>query len=183
MRTRSPLLFACTVSIVLVQLGLVAQAPQPPQPGPEVQRLAYFVGTWTGEGEMKPSPFGPGGKMSSKDTCEWFEGRFAVVCRGEGKSPMGAMKNLGILSYSTEEKAYTYYGVDNTGMIMSTVAKGTVQGDTWTYTDESLMGGMKVKSRVTLKQLSPAAYTFTMEMQGPKGDWLPMMESKQTKVK
>jgi hypothetical protein len=68
-------------------------------------------------------------------------------------------------------------------MVMSSVAKGTVQGDTWTYTDESLMGGKKVKSRVVLKQQSPTAYTFTMEMQGPDGKWIPMMESRQTKVK
>src|SRR5688500_18254741 len=94
MTRRFALLIVCAVSIVLVQLGLGAQAPQPQKPGPEHQRLAYFVGTWTGDGEMKPGPFGPGGKMSSKDTCEWFEGGFVVVCRGDGKSPMGPIKNL-----------------------------------------------------------------------------------------
>lgn len=177
------LVVLCSASIAFAGVRLAAQAPQAPKPGPEQQKLAYFVGTWTSEGEMKPGPMGPGGKFTSKDTCEWFEGRFAVVCRGEGQSPMGPIKNLGILSYSPEEKVYTYYGVDNTGMVMSSVAKGTVQGDTWTYTDESMMGGKKIKSRVVLKQQSPTAYTFTMEMQGPDGKWIPMMESKQTKVK
>jgi Protein of unknown function (DUF1579) len=171
---------ACVVSFVGLQLASMAQTP-PAKPGPEHERLGYFVGKWTTEGEMKPGPMGPGGKLTSSDTCEWFEGGFAVVCRGEGTTPMGPNKSLGILGYSTEEKAYTYYGVDNSMMSMTSVPHGTLTGDTWTYTDESQMGGQKVKSRVTIKELSPTAYTFTMELQGPDGKWTPLMESKSTK--
>jgi hypothetical protein len=160
------------------------QAPPPaPKPGPEHQKLSYFVGNWTSEGEVKPGPFGPGGKMSGKDRCEWLEGRFAVVCHNEGKGPMGPMKGIGILSYSSEEKVYTYYGMDNSGMVMTSVAKGTVQGDTWTYTDEGMMGGQKMKSRVTIKEVSPTVQTFLLEIQGPDGKWMPFIESKGTKVK
>jgi hypothetical protein len=132
---------------------------------------------------MKPSPMGPGGKITGADTCEWFEGHYSVVCRSEGKSPMGAMKSIGILGYNTDEKVYTYYGIDNSPMTMTSAARGTVQGDTWTYTDESTMGGQKVKSRVTIKEISPTSYTFLMEMQGPDGKWMPMMESRNTKAK
>jgi hypothetical protein len=94
---------------------------------------------------------------------------------------MGATKSIGILGYNTEEKVYTYYAVDNTNMNMASVPKGTVKGDTWTYTDESMMGGQKVKSRVTIKELSPKAYNFRMDFQGPDGKWVPMMESMNTK--
>jgi hypothetical protein len=87
------------------------------------------------------------------------------------------------MSYSPEAKAYTYYGVDNTGMTMASVPRGTVKGDTWTYDDESMMGGKKVKTRVTIKELSPTAYTFKMETQGADGKWAPLMESKATKTK
>lgn len=183
MRRCMALLVACGAAIGLLQLRADAQGPQAPKPGPEHQRLGYFVGKWTAEGEMKPGPFGPGGKMSTTDTCEWFEGRFAVVCRSEGKSPVGPLRNIGILGYSTEEKVYTYYGVDNSGMIMTSVARGTVQGDTWTYTDESVMGGQKMKSRVVIRELSPTSYVFTMDIQGADGKWVTMMESQQTKLK
>ncbi len=176
------LLIACTAVWAAGLQMAAAQAPQAPKPGPEHARLGYFVGKWTSEGEMKPGPMGPGGKMTSSDECQWFEGRFSVICRSEGTTPMGPTKNIGILSYSTEEKVYTYYGVDNSGMTMASVPRGTVRGDTWTYTDEGMMGGKKVKSRVTIKELSPTAYTFRMEMQGPDGKWMPMMESKNTKV-
>ncbi len=172
--------------VVVVSVGIYAavagQAPQMPTPGPEHKRLGYFVGKWTSEGEMKPSAMGPGGKITSSDTCEWFEGGFAVICRAEGKTPIGPSKSVGILAYSPEQKVYTYYGVDNSNMAMTTIPHGTVQGDTWTYTDESMMGGQKVKSRVTIKELSPTSYTFMMEMHGPDGKWAPVMESKNTKV-
>jgi len=170
---------ACVMASVA---GVQFVAAQAPKPGPEHARLGYFVGKWTAEGETKPGPMGPGGKFTTSDTCEWFEGRFSVICRSEGKMPMGPSKSIGILGYSAEEKVYTYYGVDNTNMTMASVPRGTLQGDTWTYTDEGMMGGQKVKSRVTIKELSPTTYTFTMEMQGPDGKWAPVMESKNSKV-
>ena len=37
---------------------------------------------------------------------------------------MGPTKSLGILGYSSEDQAYTYFGVDNTGMSMITIPKG-----------------------------------------------------------
>jgi hypothetical protein len=158
-----------------------SQAQEAPKPGPEHKRLGYFVGKWKAEGEVKPGVMGPGGKMTATDTCEWFEGQMSVICHSEGKGPMGPSKSVGILGYNPEEKVYTYYGVDN-HMSMSSIPKGKVQGDTWTYTDESMMGGKKMRSRVTIKELSPTEYTFRMEIQGPDGKWMPAMESKNTKV-
>ena len=185
-RVESLARMACVVVAVAgfqIAAAAAAQAPQAPKPGPEHQRLAYFVGKWTADGDMKASPMGPGGKMTSTATCEWFDGRFAVICHTEGKSSMGSSKSMGIISYSPEEKVYTYYEVDSSGMTMASVPRGTVQGNTWTYTDESTMGGKKMKSRVTLKELSPTTYTFMMEMQGPDGKWTPVVESKNTKGK
>jgi hypothetical protein len=180
-RTCNVIATCILLSIAGVQF-VAAQAPPAPKPGPEHARLGYFVGKWTAEGDIKPGPMGPGGKMTSTDTCEWFEGRFSVICRSEGKTPMGPSKSIGILGYSPEEKVYTYYGVDNTSMTMASVPKGTVRGNTWTYTDEGMMGGQKFKSRVTIKELSPTSYNFTMEMQGPDGKWAPVVESKNTKA-
>ncbi len=176
-RTLSVLSAYAVISVV----GLQVAAAQASKPGPEHARLGYFVGKWSADGEIKASPMGPGGKFTSTDDCAWFEGRYSVICRSQGAMPMGASKSIGILGYSPEEKVYTYYGVDNTNMTMASVPKGTVSGDTWTYTDEGMMGGKKVKSRVTIKELSPTAYTFSMEIQGPDGKWTPMMESKNTK--
>ncbi len=174
-------LAVCTVLSVMSLQVAAAQGGQPPKPGPENEKLAYFVGKWSVEGDMKPGPMGPGGKFTSNDNCEWFDGHYSVICHSEGTTPMGPAKSIGILGYSPEEKVYTYYGVDNSGMTMSSVPKGTVAGDTWTYLDQGTMGGQKYKSRVVIKQVSPTSYTFKMDMQGPDGKWMPMMESKNTK--
>ena len=131
---------------------------------------------------MKPGEMGPGGKVSFRDECEWFEGHFAVVCHSAGRAPTGAMQSMGIMSYSPEEKAYTWYGVDNSGMTMASVPHGTVNGNTWTFTDESRMGGNMVKSRVTIREVSPTEYTFTMDLQQPDGKWAQLMESRSTKT-
>ena len=151
-----------------------------------VAALASIVALQVAAGQAqppaKPGPMGPGGKITTTDDCQWFEGKFSVICRTEGTTPNGPTRSIGILGYSTEEKVYTYYGVDNSGMTMSSVPKGTIQGDTWTYHDESTMGGQKVKSRVTIKEVSPKSYTFRMEFQGPDGKWVPAMESTNTKV-
>lgn len=184
METKTQRLVSCTVSTVsLFGIGVaLAQDAGPPKPGPEHKRLGYFVGTWKTDGAMEASEMGPGGKIASVDKCAWFEGGFSVVCHSEGKSPMGPVKSIGILGYSREEKAYTYTGVDSTGMTMTSVPRGKREGDTWTYYDESMMGGEKMKSRVTIKELSPAEYTFKMDMQTPDGKWVTVMESKSTKV-
>jgi hypothetical protein len=174
-------LTACVVASICGPNGIAAQAPQAPKPGPEHAKLAYFVGKWTAEGEVKPGPMGPGGKFTSTDNCEWFEGRYSVICHSEGTMPTGPSKSIGILGYSPEEKVYTYYGVDNSAMTMASVPKGTITGDTWTYFDEGTMGGKKYKSRVVIKELSPTSYSFKLDMQGPDGKWMPMMESKNTK--
>jgi len=163
--------------------ALAAEAGAKPKPGPEHQKLGYFVGKWKGEGVMHENPFMPGGKFSSSGTCEWFDGKFAVVCRDSGKGPMGPTKMLGIMTYSTEEKAYLYYGVENNPMAMATVPKGTVEGDVWTYADESKMHGQTVKSRYVIKIAGKDAYAFEWAIQGPDGTWKTLGEGKSTRVK
>jgi hypothetical protein len=60
-----------------------------PKPAPEIQKLGCYVGSGEGHGETKAGPFGPAGKLSSEQTCEWFKGDFQVVCRGEEHGPTG----------------------------------------------------------------------------------------------
>ena len=110
-------------------------AQDAPKPGPEQKTLGYFAGKWTSEGEMKPGPFGPGGKMTSTDNCEWFAGGFQLVCRGQGGGAMGPMTTLGVIAYNPAEKAYTFYGIDSTGM--TDYSKGKKAGNTWTFTTAS----------------------------------------------
>lgn len=177
---RTIALITLVVSSCVASLG--AQAP-PQKPGAEHKKLEYFVGKWTTTGDMKASPFGPAGKISTTDTCEWFQGGFAVLCHSQGTGPTGPTKSLGVMGYSVDEKKYTYYGLDNTAMAMTSIPKGTVEGDTWTYNDSGTMGGQPYQSRFTMKVVSPASYTFKWEMLGPDKKWMPIVEGTSTKSK
>jgi len=172
--------------LVIVVLALVvpclafAQAT-PPKPGPEVQKLAYYVGTWKSEGEAKASSFGPAGKFSGTDTCEWFAGGFHLMCRGEGTGPQGKMTDLGIFAYDAEAKTYTYHGISSLGE--SEDAKGSLTGDTWTWLAEGKVAGKPAKFRFTEVQVSPTSYTFKFENSVGGGPWTVIEEGKATKVK
>jgi Protein of unknown function (DUF1579) len=169
--------------LLLIALPALAEPPKLPAPGPETQKLAYFVGTWKTEGMVSENPFMPGGKMSSTDTCEWFDGKFAVVCKTRGQGPMGPSRGLGIMNWSPEEKVYLYFGVDNTPMAMSTVPRGTVDGDVWTYSDESRMNGKLVKSRYVMTRIDQRTYSFKWEIEGEGGAWSTVVTGKSTRVK
>src|SRR5215470_16938350 len=155
-RSASPLFALAAFAAVLS----AQNPPAPPKPGPEQQKLAFFAGRWTSEGEMKPGPMGPGGKVSGTDVCEWFQGGFHLVCRSEGSTAMGATKSMGILGYDTERKRYTYYGVDNSGM-----------------------GGQPLNERYVVKVVSPDSYTFEFSMQMGSGPWAVVMTGTETRVK
>jgi hypothetical protein len=160
---------------------LRAQAPAMPKPGPEHQKLAYFAGRWTEVGDMKPGPMGPGGKVTSSSTCDWFPGGFHLVCHSDGTSAMGPVHGLGILGYESERKRYTYYGIDNSGF--GGPAYGQLAGDTWNWEGESLMGGQPVKSRYTIKQLTPDSYSWKYEMSFAGGAWTTVVEGTDTRAK
>jgi uncharacterized protein DUF1579 len=158
------------------------QSAQSPQPGPEVQKLAYYVGTWKGEGESKASPFGSGGKLSSSQTCEWFDGRFQVMCRGEETGPSGKRKFLNIIAYDQEKRAYTEYSISSFGE--SEYDKdGSYVGDKLTFLMDVDAGGKPAKLRYTEVHLSANLYTYQAEASLGGGTWTTIGEGKITKVK
>ncbi len=172
---------ACVVLFVFAGLIFAQAPPQMPKAGPEQKRLGYFVGKWTTQGDAKESPFGPAGKFTSTDRNEWFPGGFFVVLHSNGKSPMGAVNELAVMGYNAEEKVYTYDGFDNFGF--HETSKGTVQGDTWTWTSETKMGGKLMKNRFTIKELSSTSYSFKFETSTDGGAWSTIVEGKSTKTK
>jgi len=173
------------VVVVLLAFPAIVLAQQPagpPQPGPEEKRLGWYVGKWRSEADMKPSAFGPGGKVTGNQSCEWFPGGFHVVCHGDfSVGGMGEEKVLVIFSYNREEKVYVQYRINNWGETGS--AKGAVQGDTWTWHSESKIKGKVVPWRGTHKEVPPDTATMKFEMQGDDGKWNEVMEEKFSRVK
>ncbi|MGA8761427.1 MAG: DUF1579 family protein [Candidatus Sulfotelmatobacter sp.] len=168
--------------ILVAAMGLAAAAiaqTGPPKPGPEVNKLDAFAGTWTLDGNMKPGAMGPGGTMTENEKCEWMEGGFYLVCHSEFKSSMGNGVGLSVMGYSNDDKAYTYRAFDSFGEFED--SRGTVDGDTWTWTGDDKMGGMTMKGRFTMKITSATSYNFMYEMSQDGTKWTTVMDGKAAK--
>lgn len=171
-----------TLMLVVCATMALAQAPSaPPKPGPEVKQLGVFVGKWTAAGDVKPSPMGPGGKMTGTESCEWISGGFGVLCRETATIPgMGELTGVGVLAYDPDAKNYAFSQVNNWGAVW--IGRGTVNGDTWTWTSESTADGKPILLRFTMKWTSPDSYDFKNEI-GPSVDSMRvMMDGKETRV-
>ena len=174
---------ALGIFLLLVAVaGISAQGPSgPPKPGPEHEKIAYFAGKWTSDGEIKPGPFGPGGKFTFTETCEWFAGKFALICNSEGMMAGMPIKGMSVMSYDMAENSYVYFETNNLGE--NTYSHGSVAGDTWTWTNESKMNGKTMQSRFTLKQLSADTCSYKFEMASGSEPFMVIMEGKQTRQK
>lgn len=181
MNKRMILAVVMVLALAVVGAGLAQGPSGPPKPGPEHQKLAYFAGKWASEGEAKASEFGPGGKFTGAETCEWFEGKFALVCRSEGKFGETTFKGLSVWSYDTGEKTYVFFETNSAGE--NIFSRGKVDGDTWTWNNQGTAEGKPWKARFTIKQASADSATFKFEMASGDGPLTLVMEGKQTRQK
>ncbi len=167
------------MTIVIVATAAFAQM-QMPKPGPELKKLDYFVGHWNSEADVKPGPMGPGGKFHADDSMEWMQGGFFVVLHSKFSGagwPSGS--STAYMGYDSKEKVYTYDEFNSMGEVVH--SKGTVDGDTWTWTNDMDEGGHPMKGRFTEKIVSPTSYTYKYEMSSDGNDWKLVMEGKETK--
>jgi Protein of unknown function (DUF1579) len=173
-----------TITILLTLLFAVAvcaQAQMPAAtPGPELKKLAFLAGNWAMDGDLKSGPMGPGGKVTGTEQIEWMEGGFFLVSHSTFKGAgMGNGTGISFYGYDPNEKVYTYDEFNSMGEAEH--SKGTVDGDTWTWTSDEKMGGMTMKGRFTMKILSPTSYSFKFDMSQDGTTWTAVMDGKSTK--
>ena len=147
-----------------------------PKPGPEHKKLDYFSGSWTLDGDMKATPMGPAGKIAEKEKCDWMEGSFFLVCHTDFSGSMGSGTGISVLGYSAPDKTYTYREFNSWGEFDD--SKGSVDGDTWTWTNDT-----PFKGKFTMKILSPTSYNFTYEMSQDGTSWTTVMNGTANKTK
>lgn len=161
--------------------GSVSAQMQHPTPAPELKKLDYFVGTWNSEAEMKPSPFGPGGKVTGTDHCEWMQGNYFLIIHSTFSSQtMGNGVEYAVLGYDTNKNQYTYASYNSEGE--HEVATGTLdaEGKVWTwYSSPDAPEPMKWRYIETV--LSPTSYAVKFEMSKDGNTWSTLMEAKVTK--
>jgi len=173
--------FTCAVLLVCVFVAGAAFAQmEAMKPAPELKKLDYFAGNWTSVADVKPGPMGKGGKTTIHEHLEWMEGKFFLVNHGKYSGADGSGNEIAFLGYDPQEKVYTYDEFNSQGEAVH--AKGTVDGDTWTWGNEMKMGDKTMKTRFTEKVLSPTEYTYKFELSPDGTNWNSIMDGKATKV-
>ena len=174
--------FKAILFSTLVLFTASAWAQMPTTPGAEVKKLDYFVGTWSVEGTIGQGPWGAGGKFTSSDTTEWMDGKFFVERHSDFKMPSelgGDGKAVSYMGFDAEENVYTYNDFNSHGRRVD--SKGTVSGDTWTWTSSQNYGGQEIKQKMTMKVLTPSSYGLKFEVSIDGTNWTQFMEAKATK--
>jgi len=164
---------------VLLGLAAIASAQmQPPKPAPELKQVDWMAGKWKLDGDAKPGPMGPGGKMTGTEDIRWMEGNFFLVSHSHfSGAGMGDGSGVSIIGYDSDAKQFTYNEFNSWGE--ATKSMGTVDGKTWTWLGEDKMGKGKFIMNIT----SPDSYTFQYDMSKDGTNWTTMMTGTATKVK
>jgi Protein of unknown function (DUF1579) len=167
---------------VVTAMGVAAQMG-PPTPGPELQKLDYFSGSWTTEATIAPGPWGGGGKFTATGTEEWLKGDFFLIGHDDFTMPAelgGGGSGVSIMGYDADKKAYTEDRYDSNGR--HTKSTGSVNGDTWIWTSENNYNGMTIQGRLSMKVVSPTSYTTKYEVSADGGaTWLTFWDGKAIK--
>jgi uncharacterized protein DUF1579 len=180
MKLKAKLMVMMVTTLVLAAASAWAQMA--PKPGQEVKKLDYFVGTWTTEGTISQGPWGAGGKFTSNDTTEWMDGNFFVVGHASFKMPPelgGDGKATSFMGYDTDQNVYTYNEFNSQGR--REISKGSLSGDTWTWTSSQNYGGQDIQQKMTIKMLTPASYSLKFEVSMDGTNWMTFMDAKATK--
>src|SRR5258705_11179078 len=103
------------VSAIVVSSMLAAQAPAVPQPSPDHQKLAVFLGKWSFDGQAQASPYGPSGGITSTDTFAWLPGNLFMEHHWDVNQGGKSIVGMEILGDESASKWYTSQFFDNSG--------------------------------------------------------------------
>ena len=157
------------------------QMHRAPTPGPDVQKLAYYIGTWKGHGESKGGPLAPAGRLSSAMTCDWFTGGFQVICKGHETSASGTRQFMDILSYDEQARSYREYTINNEGDSEYDQG-GLLAGNAMTYALDLAGGKKPVKVRYTEVRVSSTVRTYRAEIAIGGAPWTVIAQGELDKV-
>jgi hypothetical protein len=170
----------CLLFSIIVSVSVMAQSPAA-APGAEHKRLDPFVGRWNIEGVAQASPYGPAGKLTSVDTFEWMPGGFFMTHRWDSRQGGVEIKGMEVIGYDRNSKVYTSRFFDNLGN--TGAFRATTQGQTWTWTGDTQVGGKPLKERCTTIAATAATFTTKCEYSTDGAKWLANFDLKATRTK
>ncbi len=107
--------------------------------------------------------------------------RLFLVRRYETKSPVGEFRGLEVLGWGARANAYIQRGFDNRGE--SHVYRGTVEGDTWTFTYDIRANKSPMKGRIVVREVSPTLQSYRSDVPEDGETWTTVLEGEMTKAR
>jgi len=148
-----------------------------PQPGAGHRMLEKFIGDWTGDEMLHPSPWDPkGGPASGKISNTWELDGFFVIQDYEGtRDGKIGYRGHGVFGFDAMNSQHTMHWFD--GMGGASEYRGGFEGDVLTLSSRNAMGF----SRAIFNFGEPGEYSFKMEYSEDGQQWSPFMEGSYTK--
>lgn len=137
------------------------------KPAPEMERvLQQFQGRWNTEEKHEPSEMMPqGGTGKGQEGIRPGPGKMSMIGEYSSQGPMGEFAGIGIMTWDPTARVYHLYWTDNTNPAM-TISTGRWEGRDLVFTGVDTLGGKKSYSRHTFTDLTPNAFTYTLDL-GP----------------
>lgn len=159
-----------------------AQQPnQPPNPGPEHQKLQLWVGEWTYEGKSQTTFLGPGEKFTGRMTGRSIMNGFGLESIFNEQWPSGETQRVEVDTYDPVTKSYPAVDVSSDGSFSQ--GSFTMNGSVATFESTSVADGKQFKVRGT-DAVAPDGMSSTMhgEISVDGKTWVPFFTYKATKV-
>lgn len=174
------------IAVLACAVQAVAQGSMRAKPGAEQKRIGYFAGTWKLEATTRATSLSSPGKLTIIENNQWMPGGFHLISHSNHRAPVGDVfgsqrSSTAFRGYDSADGMYTYDAFISMGV--SEHCRGSVAGDTWTFTCPRKMNGETLETRYTAKEISPTAYTFKVEITSGTGAGSTIMEGKATRLK
>ena len=123
--------------------------------------LQHFVGRWTEQGNEK----------TFLEVCDWFDGKFHVVCNAERKRPDGTVgRSLSILTYVPGD-GYVHVGIGNKGSY-ETLQHGTFQEGIFEFLSTAKEGNKSIVTRIRIGPFTQRGFPFVVDTATDGGPWV-----------
>ncbi len=137
-----------------------AQASSEPERAPGYAPLASFVGHWTTQGN----------ETQFRENCDWYHGKFHVVCNAERKRADGSTgHSMSILSY-VPGSGYVYSGIGSKGRY-ETFEKGLFSDGQFVFETTSPDQGSQATSRIVIGPFTDEGFLFVVTTSKDGSTW------------
>jgi hypothetical protein len=167
--------------LLLLVIGCASAQAQKAKPGPELKPLHLITGHWTYTGDYKPTPLGPGGKVTGEGNNQMILGGFFLQSQFKENGPMES-QGLEIDSYDPVNKNFFGRGYEDDGTTYS--GAFSVNGNTWTWEGKLVVAGKQYGFRGTsVFAADSMSFVSKGELSVDGKTWAPWYEQTYTKAK